>query len=157
FAITITPVDDAPTISANTGLATPIAGTSTISSTFLTAADVDNIASELTFTLTGVPSHGSLMLSGSAGSLVVGNTFTQTDINNSKLSYVNSSGTSDSFSFVVIDTGGASSAGTTFNFSVDSPTSVSFTGTTYNQSFDGLPTLASTGTSETITFAQTGP
>ncbi|MFQ3663784.1 MAG: cadherin-like domain-containing protein, partial [Chloroflexaceae bacterium] len=100
--LTITPVDDAPTLT-NNGLTVNEGGSGTIGAAQLAASDPDTLPANLVFTLTAVPANGTLFLSGSP--LIVGNTFTQANINANNLTYTHdgSETTSDSFSFTLTD------------------------------------------------------
>jgi hypothetical protein len=126
FAITVTPVNDVPTIT-NLGLTVLEGSTATvISSTQLQVSDADNTAAQLVYTVTGVPTNGTLLLNGTP--LAVNSTFTQLDINGGALTYTHngSETTSDSFSFTVSDGAGGSIPTTTFAITVtpvnDAPT-----------------------------------
>ena len=94
------------------------ASTGTIDNTLLRVSDVDNTATELTYTVGTVPANGTLQLSGV--DLVSSDTFTQDDIDNNRLTYIHngSETTSDTFTFTVADTDGGSIASQTFNITV---------------------------------------
>src|SRR5207249_2426184 len=68
-------------------------------------------ASELVYTVTAAPTHGTLKLSG--GALAVNGTFTQNDVNTGKVTYTHD-GREDSHScgFSVADCAGAAATGT---------------------------------------------
>lgn len=74
-----------------------------IANTQLLVTDLDNTNNEIVYTLTDLPNNGSLTLNNVT--LIIGNTFTQNDINNNRLSYTHngSETTSDNFSFTVAD------------------------------------------------------
>jgi len=76
-----------------------------IDSSLLLATDPDDGPADLTYTITGIPVSGQLLLNGVA--LGNGSTFTQADINNALFSYVHdgSATTTDSFNFTVADGG----------------------------------------------------
>jgi len=81
--------------------------------------DADNpLASSLTFLVTSAPTNGSLLLSGTA--LSAYDTFTQTDVLNGNVTYLNSgaSSASDSFKFIVFDGQGGETPLQTFNLSI---------------------------------------
>ena len=105
-------VNDEQIIATNTG-ATVVEGAiaSTITSAMLTAADVDNTAVQLVYTLTALPASGSLRLSGNP--LAPNATFTQADINAGLLTYSHdgSETSADSFSFSVDDGEGTATSG----------------------------------------------
>jgi VCBS repeat-containing protein len=114
FAITVTPVNDAPALNHNTGLALDEGATATISTAMLQVTDADNTAAELVFALTAVATHGQLQLDGVA--LGVSAIFTQADIDAGLLTYTHdgSETIADGFSFTVSDGAGSSIAATTF-------------------------------------------
>ena len=83
----------------------------------LNVADIDNTTSEITYTITALPSNGTLILNGVA--MTVNDTFTQADIDNSRLVYQSAgTATTDQFGFVVSDNSGASLGSDTFNILV---------------------------------------
>lgn len=143
--ITVTPVNDPPTISTNTGLTLNPGATVVINNTELAATDPDNRADQLTFTVTIAPVHGSVLLSGTPTT-----TFTQADINAGLVSYQNAGGTanSDSFTFTVSD-GSLSAGPATFDFTIlksptvtlDPTSAAAFAGTlvTFTAAADGSP------------------
>ncbi|WP_320171226.1 DUF4347 domain-containing protein [Maridesulfovibrio sp.] len=109
----------APTTGTNTGLTVQEdASATTIAAANLTTTDNEHGASEVTYTVTDAPDKGTLKLNGV--DLGQNSTFTQADIANNRLSFTptaNAEG-SDSFSFTVADSLGASSGPTTFNLSI---------------------------------------
>lgn len=115
--VTITPINDAPTVSTNTGLTLNEAATASITSSKLSVTDPDNTAAEVTFTVTTFPTHGGLYRQATLLSSTDA-TFTQQDVNNGYVTYQHDGGetTSDSFSFTVAD-GSGGSIGTT-NFAI---------------------------------------
>ena len=119
--VTITGVNDAPTIGTN-AILTAIDGASTIITIAnLNEGDVDDSGTGLTYTVTTLTTDGTLQLSGS--DLSLNDTFTQADIDNNLISYVNddvSTATSDSFAFTLADGGedSASPVSDTFNFTI---------------------------------------
>ena len=118
FAISVTPVNDAPTITTNAGLTVAEGAPATaISNARLQVSDVDSTPAQLVYTLTTAPTNGTLALGGTP--LLLNGTFTQADINNGLLSYAhNGSDTiSDSFAFTVSD-GGSTIPSTTFNITI---------------------------------------
>ncbi len=96
----------------------------------LVSADMDNTASQLTYTVRSLPADGSLRLDGVP--LAVGATFTQQDINNDKLSYVQNGAenAADSFAWDLTDGEHTIPATGTINFAIsvtpvnDAPTIV---------------------------------
>ncbi|MBJ7552381.1 DUF4347 domain-containing protein [Marinomonas ostreistagni] len=84
--ITITPVNDAPTIATNTGFTIAANNTTTITNAQLNEGDPDDDGIGLTYTLTSLPTLGSsLLLNGSA--LNLNDTFTQQDIDDDLLAF----------------------------------------------------------------------
>ncbi len=125
--ITVSNVNDAPTITNNTGITVNEGSTGNIiSSTKLKVSDVDNTDAQLTYTVGTAPTRGTLKKSGAP--VLSGGTFTQSDINNNFITYDHdgSETTSDVFSFTVADGAGGSIGSTNFNITVtpvnDAPT-----------------------------------
>lgn len=83
--------NDTPMLTQNNGITLDEEATATITSAGLHVTDVDNTPAEITYTLTVNPTNGNLFLNGIA--LEVNDTFTQETINNSLLSYTDSSDT----------------------------------------------------------------
>ena len=103
FALTITPVNDAPTAGANLGLTLAEGATAIINGTRLKTNDVDNTTAQLVYTMTNLSAHGTVNLNGAA--LAVNGTFTQADVDAGRISYTHDSSEnfSDSFQFTVTD------------------------------------------------------
>ena len=135
--------DETPDVTTNTGISLNEGATKTIVNTELAAtdADVDTVMSNLVFTVGTAPGNGALKLSGTT--LNTTDTFTQDDIDTSKITYVHddSENHSDSFTISQIaDGGGAgntndnSGSGWTVSISVtpvnDAPTAANETVTT---------------------------
>ena len=80
-----------------------IGGTATISHSFLFSYDPDNSAAELTYTVLGPPTHGTILVNGSAAT-----SFTQADIDNGLVQYRENgdAASNDSFMFQVTDPAG---------------------------------------------------
>jgi hypothetical protein len=118
--ITVTPVNDAPTIIGDLAATVAEGGTVTITTTDLTENDPDDSGTGLTYTVTGAPGNGQLELSTNAGTAIT--SFTQDDLDNSRVRYVHIGGetTADSFDFSLADGGedGASAANGTFNVTI---------------------------------------
>ncbi|MEM6845193.1 MAG: cadherin-like domain-containing protein [Bacteroidota bacterium] len=109
-----------PVLTTNAGLSLAQQGTAaTITSAELEATDEESGPEAVTFTLTQIPVNGVLQLSGT--DLAVSSTFTQQDINDGLLSYVNAGGTevSDSIKFTVADALGGMITETTFGISIN--------------------------------------
>jgi VCBS repeat-containing protein len=137
FNITITPVNDAPTLAANAGLTVNEGGSGAITTAALQATDPDTGAAQLTYTLTAAPSKGTLSLNGAP--LAVSGTFTQDDIDQGRVTYAHdgSETTGDAFTFSVGDGSGGSIGATSFNVTVnpanDAPVLAVNTGVTVNE------------------------
>jgi Ca2+-binding RTX toxin-like protein len=118
FQITVNPVNDDPAAENNLGASVDEADSVTIDWTELSFTDPDNAFAEVTFTLTGLPANGLLMLDGVA--LELGDAFTQQDIDDDLLSYQHdgSETVSDNFQFDVSDGAGGSSDGHSFSFDI---------------------------------------
>jgi VCBS repeat-containing protein len=117
-SLTVNPVNDPPTIVTNTTASVNEGSVITITTAQLRAVDIDNTASQLTYTLEVAPTRGSLRLAGSL--LSAGAVWTQDDINNSRLTYEHngSETSSDQFRFTLSDGAGGTVSSTLFNFSV---------------------------------------
>jgi len=136
FAITINPVNDAPTIVNNPNSTIAEGGTEVLSNARLMAADAEN--EQLTYTLLGT-THGQVQLNNVA--VPVNGTFTQQDIADGKVKFVDSgvddaalqvqNNTTASFSWKVTDAHGGVNPATGSNVSTFTITSV-----------DDLPTVA---------------
>ena len=121
--VTITGVNDAPTVATNTGTTVLEGSTANvITSAMLGEGDLDDDGSELTYTVTSLPTNGTLSLSG-FGALGLNDTFTQADLDAGKVTYDHndSETTSDSFGFSLADGGedGSTPATGTFNLTID--------------------------------------
>ncbi len=126
FTINLMNVNEAPTLSTNTGSTVAEEGTDTITASELAVTDVDNSAAQLTYSVGTGPAYGRLELTTAPG--VSTTTFTQADIAANRLVYVHngSETTSDSFTFTVSDGAGGSLAATTVALTItpvnDAPT-----------------------------------
>ncbi|MBH0206365.1 MAG: hypothetical protein HP498_11235, partial [Nitrospira sp.] len=126
ISVTVTPVNDAPTLTVNTGSTVAEGGTDTIDSTELAVTDPDNTAAQLRYTIGTGPAYGRLELTTDPG--VSASTFTQADIIANRLVYIHngSETTSDSFTFTVSDGSGGSIGSTTVTLTItpvnDTPT-----------------------------------
>ena len=85
-----------PTLAINTGMVLPLNSAAIITSTMLqvTDADTEDVAARLVYTVTQFPANGTLSL---------GTSFTQEDIDSNNLSYTHLTDTADLFKFVVSD------------------------------------------------------
>jgi len=118
--LTITPVNDAPEIAINNTLNVTDGTTVTITNSDLNITDVDNLNSEVVYTLVSVPA-GDNLLKIDGVTAIIGHTFTQADIDAEKITYENLSGGSDetdSFTFSVFDGLDGSIGTTAFNFTI---------------------------------------
>jgi hypothetical protein len=126
IGVTVTPVNDAPSLVTNTGSTVAEGGTDTIDASELAVTDLDNSAAQLTYTIGTGPVFGRLELTTAPG--VAATTFTQADIAANRLIYIHngSETTSDSFSFAVNDGAGGSVGTTTVTLTItpvnDTPT-----------------------------------
>ena len=107
-----------PTVGTNSGLTVNENATATLTSAALASSDAEQGAAALTYTLTTAPAPGALRLNGSA--LALNGTFTQDDINNNRVTYLNNGDetTSDSFGFSLSDGQGGTVSGRTFAITV---------------------------------------
>ena len=85
FDITVLPVNDSPLLISNEVAIVDEGQSVTITPSMLSAVDADDVAAELTYTLTSSPTTGSLSVNGV--SLSIGDTFTQDQIDQGQLSY----------------------------------------------------------------------
>ena len=134
IGVTVSAVNDAPVLAVNNGATVLEGGSAIVSPKQLSATDVDNGASELRYTMTGLPTNGALLLKGVRLSL--NDTFTQADIDSGILEYLHdgSETSADSFDFIVEDDARGSIAGSTFKIVVtavnDAPTDLSLSANT---------------------------
>jgi VCBS repeat-containing protein len=115
--LTVTDINDAPTVAVNTGMTIGEGSTGTvITSAMLNEGDPDDSGTGLTYTVTAATGNGTLRLNSTA--LNLNDTFTQDDIDNDRVTYDHndSETTGDSFSFSLADGGedGAGAAADTF-------------------------------------------
>ena len=111
--ITVSAVNDEESLDTNTGATFLEASTDNVITTaMLETTDVDNTASEITYTLDVVPTNGTLYLN--AVQLNATDTWTQDDIDSNLLTYDHDGGetSSDSFDFTVDDGTGTDTSGT---------------------------------------------
>lgn len=110
----------------------------------LLATDVDG-DTPLTYTLSSIPTNGTLSVNGVAMALDGVTTFTQTQLDNGEVVYAHNgtSTTSDAFTFSVSDGNGGTTSAQTFNLSVTGLPSGTYTnasGSTLNLSANVTPT-----------------
>lgn len=82
-----------PVLQTNAGLTLPTNTTAVINTAALQTTDVDNTTAEITYTMTALPTQGSVSMT----------TFTQADIDNGLLTYTHVGAGADSFQFKVTD------------------------------------------------------
>lgn len=133
--ITITDVNDAPTIALNNGPSVRAGNTVTLSDSHLNEGDPDDDGDQLTYTLDSLPSSGTLLLGGVA--LGVNDTFTQQDINDGLLSFRAGSTTGDISFDVTLADGGEDGAGTVSDTVTITVQARPTTPTTPSQTIDG--------------------
>jgi Cadherin-like len=112
----VTTDTQAPTLTSDNPLSIQADTAQTISSSLLGANDNVSSAAQLHYTIATGPSHGTLLLSGSATS-----SFTQADINNGLVSYHETASgvTSDSFFFKVTDAAGNATGTDSFQININ--------------------------------------
>ncbi|HEY5314721.1 MAG TPA: cadherin-like domain-containing protein [Pirellulales bacterium] len=143
FALNVT---DTPVVKTNEQLVTAVGDTSTITTSLLQFTDPNYGASQLTYTLSTVPSNGTLELNNNA--LVVGKTFTQADIDSNELAYTSTGAgaASDNFNFAVSNPASVNSAATTFSIDIEAtnvpPTLSTNAGLTLNEDTTATITTA---------------
>jgi hypothetical protein len=103
-----------PVVTTNESLSASVGGSAPLSPFLLDTVSLDNTPDQLIYQLTAAPQHGALLVGGAAFPL-----FTQSDIDNSRVQYVNSGdgATSDSFAFVAWDSSADWTAGS-FNIAI---------------------------------------
>ena len=101
--ITVNPVNDEESLDVNAPLTLDEGATATLTNSYLATSDVEQAASQITYTIDVAPANGLLQLSGVT--LSVTDTFTQDDIDSLRLRYLHNGGetTSDQFDFTVDD------------------------------------------------------
>ena len=132
FELTVTPVNDAPVVTVNTGITSGLdeGGSITLTEAHLKTVDADNARAAVVYTLEVAPLDGQLRLNGAK--LDAGDTFTQQDIADGNVAYAHngSEAHADSFQFTVDDGDEDASAPLTQTFSItanavnDVPTTV---------------------------------
>jgi VCBS repeat-containing protein len=118
FNINVNPINDVPTLVVNQTLPVTEGQSGIINNTLLLSSDPDNTASQLAYTVTNLPSSGSVRLNGS--NLTIGQSFTQQDVNLNRVTYRHdgSETTTDSFTFTVSDGAGGNIGSTSFRIGV---------------------------------------
>ncbi|HCK32354.1 MAG TPA: hypothetical protein DHW10_02310, partial [Rhodospirillaceae bacterium] len=137
FAITITPVNEAPTITVNTGVTMDEGASQTITSAMLDMADVDDADTDVTYTASNIVA-GHIEVSGLSQS-----TFTQDDINNNRVVFIHDGGETDaSFDISLADGGEDSVSVDTGTFNItrinvnDAPTNVMMSANSFSELTD---------------------
>ena len=108
-----------PVVTTNVGLSTSFGQTSTITSSLLQTTETGVSPANLTYTLSSVPTYGNLEDNGTV--LDTGDTFTQADIDNGQLTFVNTGTTAatDSFGFTVMDNNRNSTPAATYAIKIN--------------------------------------
>ncbi|NVJ48650.1 MAG: Ig-like domain-containing protein, partial [Cytophagia bacterium] len=129
-----------PTLTVNNGLTVNEGENGLIDSGKLNASDTEG--GTLTFTVTTAVANGVLFIDTNPSNtfntgdteLVVGATFSKDDLDNDRVRYTNSSGSSDSFIFTVSDINGGELTGQTFSITVNDVTAPTITSLGLNNS-----------------------
>ncbi len=116
--ITVTGVNDAPTVDVNTGKTVDEGSVEVLSVTELSASDPDDTGAEIVYTVTTAPDHGYLALFDDQGTAIT--QFSQEDLAAARVVYVNDGGeaAADSFIFDVDDPDGAGPESQLFTIAV---------------------------------------
>ncbi|RLD50891.1 MAG: hypothetical protein DRI94_07510, partial [Bacteroidetes bacterium] len=120
FTITINAVNDPPVLAQNNVLTVNEGDVNQIiSNALLQVTDVDNTTAEIVYTVTILPTHGTLYVSGTP--VPANGTFTQAQIDANALRYSNNGdeNNADSFTFQVSDGAGGTIPATFFNITVN--------------------------------------
>ncbi len=115
--VTVTAVDDAPTLT-NNGVTVNEGSTTVLTSGMLDTSDVDTADGSLVYTVGTVPANGTITVNGGPA-LTNGQTFTQSQLDAGQVRYIHdgSETVSDSFAFSVSD-GNTDLTGNTFSITV---------------------------------------
>ncbi len=115
----ITTTNTAPILATNTGATVSQSDPVTITSAMLNATDADNTDSFLRYTITDLSDYGSITNTNTSHTYVLGEYFTQGDIDNGYIRYTHggTANFTDSFSFTVTDQY-ATTAAATFNLTI---------------------------------------
>ncbi|MCD8496766.1 MAG: FecR domain-containing protein [Alphaproteobacteria bacterium] len=150
----VTAINDAPTITANTGFTVAEGNTIAITPAMLGSADVDDTTVGRTYTVTSGPSNGHLAFSGAPGAAIT--TFTQADIDAGIVIFVHdgSETLSDSFDISLTDGGEDGAAAVNATISVNVTPDSSYDGDASNETFfamngDGIDTFDGAGGNDT--------
>ena len=105
ISVTVSPINDAPIISINTGLTVDQGEFITLQPIHLKLVDVDNTADDLHIHLVSAPSFGTLQVNGV--SIVEGDSFSQSEIDQGLVTYHNSGTVNDIDGFIFSATDGS--------------------------------------------------
>ncbi|WP_232315199.1 beta strand repeat-containing protein, partial [Oceanibaculum pacificum] len=120
YTVTVTGVNDAPVLAVNKGASVQTGQTVTITTAMLNEGDVDDDGEDLTYTVSTLPTGGTLLLDGVTVS--EDGTFTQQDIDDSKLTFkAGASAGGFSFAFDLADDENATLADQSFTLTVTNP------------------------------------
>ena len=118
FNITITGVNDPPTLDVNAGVTLNEGAAAPITTAELDASDADDADADITYTVTAGPTNGQLEITDDPGNPIT--SFTQQQLANGEVEYIHFGGenTSDSFTFDLQDDDGAGPTNQVFNITV---------------------------------------
>ncbi|MBD2041903.1 cadherin-like domain-containing protein [Microcoleus sp. FACHB-672] len=153
FNFTINAVNDVPVLATNAGLTLNEGASANVSSGVLQTTDIDTAPAQLIYTVTNLPTNGTLLLNNSAAT-----SFTQDDIDNNRITYLHngSETTTDNFTFTVSD--GTNTLGaSTFNFTINAVSDVPILATNTGLALtEGTSGIINTGTLQ-VTDIDTAP
>ena len=111
LTIDVIAANDSPQLAVNAAISVREGGTVNLDSSALMAADVDDSPDQLTYTITDAPDNGVLYHISASDEQV--DQFTQTDVNEQRVSYRHNGGEgrTDQFSFLLSDASGLSQSG----------------------------------------------
>ena len=117
--LTVHPVNDYPVIATNDGLRLDEGTGKVFTTKNLNVTDVDNTSKQVTFTVTNLPTHGTLL--NDTTRIKKGGTFSQYDIDHGRIKYVHdgSETISDQFKFNISDGAGGRINKQYFNISIN--------------------------------------
>jgi hypothetical protein len=120
FAVTVGAVNDPPTLATDTGATLETGQTIVVTRAMLRVDDIDNTADQLTYTITELPTQGTVRLNDIA--LGLGDSFTQADLDAGRVTYAERGiETSDAFGFEVSDGSGGTIAPAQFALTIELP------------------------------------
>jgi hypothetical protein len=109
FTLTVTPVNDSPTITTNTGFSVIEGGTTTITNSILNATDPDDSGANLTYDLSNI-TGGQIQLTTNLG--IPALSFTQGDLDANRVVFIHDGGEQNASFDVTLSDGGEDSATT---------------------------------------------